>query len=211
MENKPITKKWWFWLIVAAGVVFWAFTWISALNGLSETTTTSANMTPAAVDPKEETPEQESKPEQEPEEMTTEDRLTAIIDSLGFDYSNLAIVPISEGYKISYNYDSGAWDETGLISGCLSDYINLCKEAYQMDDINKIELYVFCKMTDARGNEDYQKAFAISMPKENYDKYDWDNIKGAKGKYDVINEDCDLLDIHEGIKKNIDLNNIIYF
>lgn len=189
-EKKPIYKKWWFWVIII-------FVVIPILFG-------NRNKTQKQEVP----PESVEEASQEP--ATTEEKITVIIDSLKFKYSDLQIYDNSPIVKITLHYDETSWDETRFCSDCLTDYINLCKQAYEIDGINKVEYYVFCNFIDSKGNENSEKAFVICMPKDNFDTYNWDNMKYKTGSYSQIESDCEQLGIHAGIKKNVDFNEVYY-
>lgn len=194
MEKKPVYKKWWFWAIIILVLG-------SLLFGGKDN-----NKTPS-TDP-EPTAEASQEVSQEPE--TTESKFTAIIDSLKFKYSDLQIYDNGSSVKISLHYDSSSWDETHFCSDCLTDYINLCQQGYEIPGIDKIEYYVFVDFQDAKGNEKSEKGFAICMTKKNYETYTWENMEYKEGSYSQIESDCELLDIHLGIKKNVDFNKVYY-
>lgn len=186
-QKKPVYKKWWFWVIIA--LVFLALV--------------SGNK-------KESAPEASHEESQEQTSDSTEGKITAIIDSLKFKYSDLKVYDNGNSVKISLHYDDSSWDETHLCSNCLTDYINLCAQGYEIEGIEKIEYYVFVTFQDAKGNETSEKGFAICMPKKNYNTYTWKNMEYKENSFSQIEADCDLLDIHAGIKKNVDINKVYY-
>jgi len=157
--------------------------------------------------PAEEQPAEESQPE------TTEDKIKSIVDAQNFKYSDYRYVtnPDDSGdISITLHYDEASWNETGFIVSCLSDYINICRDAYTLDGITEIEYYVYCDFTDTKGNVSSQKAFAISMKKENFDTYNWDNLKGNSKAYSQIESDCEFLDIHAGIRSQVNFDKVFY-
>ena len=193
-QKKPIYKKWWFWVLIVL--------LIPILNPNKKQS--SPDVTPAPEASVEATTEDIQEPQ------TTEDKITAIIDSLNFKYSDLKIYDNGSSVKISLHYDEEAWDVTRLCSNCLTDYINLCKQAYEIEGIDKIEYFAFVNMIDPKGNEISEKGFAICMAKANYSTYTWDNLKFVEGSYDQIESDCEFLDIHAGIKKDVDFSKVYY-
>lgn len=196
-DKKPVYKKWWFWVLLTFLIFLIvpvkqpATTEISAPEASSEASS-------------------EATPEAPEEPQTTEEKLTAIIDSLNFKYSDLKIYQNEGSVKISLHYDDDSWDETKFCSDCLTDYINLCAQAYQIEGIDNVQYFVFCKLIDSRGNEVSEKGFAMSMLKDKYEAYDWDNIEFVAGSYSQIEADSEYIDIHEGIKKNVDFNKMYY-
>ena len=188
MEKKPFYKKWWFWVLV---VIF--FLIMGNMN--------TGNKTPEPV--------VENPPEVVEEPQTEADQLTTIVDSLNFKYSDLNITEGSTT-KISLHYDKELWDETRFCQSCLTDYINICKQAYEMDGIDKVEYYVYVDMTDSKGNSTSEKGFAICMTKDVFNTYNWDNLKFMPDSYNQISTDCEFIDIHAGIKKNVDFSKVFY-
>ena len=191
MEKKrPFYKRWYFWVVIVI--------WFIVLANIGK-----KNSAPAQVT----APEPEVQAEAD---ESIEDQITTAIDSLNFNYSDLKVIEGMESLKVSLHYDDTAWDETRLVSNCLTDYVNLCTDLYSRDGITKVEYYVFCDLTDTRGNKVTEKAFAMCMTKENFDKYTWDNIKFTEGTYSQIESDSEYIDIHAGIKKNVDFNKVYY-
>lgn len=197
-QKKPFYKRWWFWVLV--------FFFLLVMGNLN-----TGKKAPAATTPNKEDPQEVMEAPQESEEpQTIEAQITSIIDSLHFKYSDLQIQDNGSSIKISLHYDQDSWDETRFCSDCLTDYINLCKEAYNIDGIDKVEYYIFVNMIDARGNENSQKGFAICMEKDVFNTYNWDNLKFMPDSYKQISSDCELFDIHAGIAKNVDFSKVFY-
>jgi hypothetical protein len=194
-KTRPFYKRWYFWIAIVI--------WFIVLANLGK-----KNNVPAQVVSPEATEEVSVEAPQEPD--TTEGKITAIIDSLNFKYSDLKIYVNGSSVKISLHYDKESWDETTFCSNCLTDYINLCSEAYQISGIERIEYYVFCDLVDNRGNATSQKGFAMCMLKEKYNAYTWKNMEFISGSYSQIEADSEYIDIHAGIKKNVDFEKMYY-
>ena len=146
---------------------------------------------------------------------STIDTLTTIFDNLNIKYEGLSIYKEVRDddmniYDVTYDFTDTVWDETALVNTVLTDYVNFCKQAYTLDGIDATEFYVFVSMTDTRGNSERQKAMVISMPKEAFDKYNWDAIKFMPGSYETIASDCTEFDIHAGIRKNVNFSKVYY-
>lgn len=186
--KKPFYKKWWFWVF--------AFLFMLVMGNLN-----TGNKTKDAPEPKAEA--------ETVAPQTVEDQLTTIIDSLHFKYSDLEIITGSTT-KISLHYDKESWDETRFCQSCLTDYINLCKQAYALDGIDKVEYYVFVNLTDPKGNETSEKGFSICMSKDVFNTYNWDNLEYVTDSYNQIASDCEFIDIHAGIEKNVDFSKVFY-
>ena len=189
-QEKPFYKKWWFWVLV-----FFFFV-------------ACANMNTKKTAPTESAPVAEATTQEEPQEE--KDPITAIIDEQGFSYSDLDVIQTDSGLmKISLHYDDTSWDETDFCRECMSDYINICSKAYQIEGIEKVEYYVFVDLMDAKGNESKGKGFSMSMTKSVFDTYNWENIKYNPDSYKQIESDADIY-IHPGIKAKVNFDKMYY-
>lgn len=193
-QKKPFYKKWWFWVLV------FFFFLACASSNVQKTKTTET--TPVA----EATTQEEPKEEPQEEEK---DPITAIIDEQGFSYSDLDVIQNNGIVKISLHYDDTSWDETDFCRECMSDYINICSKAYQIEGIEKVEYYVFVDLMDAKGNESKGKGFSMCMTKSVFDTYNWENIKYNPDSYKQIESDADIY-IHPGIKSQVDFSKMFY-
>lgn len=192
-QKKPFYKKWWFWLLV--------FLFLLVMGNMNTQKTAPAETTPVA----------EATTQEEPQETSQEkDPITAIIDEQGFSYSDLDVVQTDSGLvKISLHYDDTSWDETDFCRECMSDYINICSKAYQIEGIEKVEYYVFVDLMDAKGNESSAKGFSMEMFKSTFNTYNWENIKYNPDSYKQIESDADIY-IHPGIKAKVNFDKMYY-
>lgn len=192
-SKKPFYKRWWFWLLI-----FFFFVALTNLNAQKNKKTGSA---PDSAPVAETTTQEDPKEEKDP--------ITAIIDEEGFSYSDLDIIQNGGLVKISLHFDDTSWDETSFCRECLSDYVNICSKAYQIEGIETVEYYVFVDLMDAKGNESKAKGFSMSMPKSIYTTYNWENIKYNSGSYKQIEADSEIY-IHPGIKQAVDFSKMYY-
>lgn len=205
-EKKLIYKKWWFWVLVIL-VIGMIGNAVDPKKPKEEASTAASSLEETKEESKEEPPVEENEPQ------TTEEKIAAIVDAQHFKYSDYRFVtsPNDDGnISITLHYDDASWNETGFVVSCLTDYINICKEAYTIEGITKVEYYVFCDFTDVKGNPKTEKGFAICMIKENFETYNWDNIKGRSDAYPQIEKDCEYIDIHAGIRKNVNFDKVFY-
>ena len=196
--KKPIYKKWWFWLLV--------FLFLLVMGNLNTTTKTEAPT-------QEEQPPIEEKTASETKELSLIDQVTAIVEDPSIGATDVKVVqgvPDADRFKITFTPKDSSWDDTGFVSDCLSDYIDICSKAYQLDGVNKIELYVFVDFIDSKGNVNQEKGFSMCMPKKNFDTYTWENLKYTKGIYNTLINDCELWTVHAGIEKNVNYDDVRY-
>lgn len=193
-QKKPFYKKWWFWVLV-----FFFFLACASSNVQKTKTTETAPVAEATT---------QEEPKEEPQEEG-KDPITAIIDEQGFSYSDLDVIQNNGLVKISLHYDDTSWDETDFCRECMSDYINICSKAYQIEGIEKVEYSVFVDLMDAKGNESKDKGFSMSMTKSVFDTYNWENIKYNPSSYKQIESDADIY-IHPGIKAKVNFDKMYY-
>lgn len=193
--KKPFYKRWWFCVL--------AFLFLLAMGNMN--TKSKSQVT-------EQEPIQEDTV-QEVKELSLTDQLTAIVEDPSIGATDVKVVqgvPDADRFKITFTPKDSSWDDTGFVSDCLSDYIDICSKAYQLDGVNKIELYVFVDFIDPKGNVDQEKGFSMCMPKKNFDTYTWENLKYTKGIYNTLINDCELWTVHAGIEKNVNYDDVMY-
>lgn len=172
--------------------------------------TATATAEPTAAPTTEPTPE----PTPVTYEATTES-LTALFDSVyENEYQDFAIlVDAEEGGSglcmISYKATGSYWDENALVTECVNTYIDFCRTAYTIDGITTVDMTVSVPMVDDRGNENTETGVEISMAKDVFALYNWDNVTGSV--MDQMERDCSIFYIHPGILKNVDDDDIIYY
>lgn len=196
--KKPFYKKWWFWAIV----VLFFLVMGNSNTGKKTTPEESKEVVEEVVEAPEEV-----------KELTTKDQLAAIIEDLGIKHEDLKIVqgtPDNDRFNISYTSTATVWDETDFVSSSLSDYVDICSKAYQIDGVNSIQLFVYVGMTDAKGNKKTEKGFDMCMPKDVFNTFNWENLKYQQGKYSVIKSESEFLDIHLGISNKVDFDKVMY-
>ena len=193
--KKPFYKRWWFWVL--------AFLFLLVMGNMN--TKSKPQVT-------EQEPIQEDTI-QEVKELSLTDQVTAIVEDPSIGATDVKVVqgvPDADRFKITFTPKNSSWDDTDFVSDCLSDYIDICSKAYQLDGVNKIELYVFVDFTDSKGNVNQEKGFSMCMPKKNFDTYTWENLKYTKGIYNTLINDCELWTVHAGIEKNVNYDDVMY-
>ena len=216
MKNTDsIYKKWWFWILALIAFIFvliFLFIGSAVVAAILETFGVSfSNSSNDVAHPI--TQEIQEIQENEKIEKTTLDKLYDNFRSLNIKHSDLHIYqddPDNPQYIIRYSANNSFWDENDFIIDCISNYVKLCNEPYLSNEADKIEMIVYCDLTDARGNKNEAKAFDICMLKDSYKKYDWNNLQYFLVNYDLLTSDCETLYIHPGIKKNVKFDKLYY-
>lgn len=135
-------------------------------------------------------------------------QLEQIFSISGIKGTDLKIVPAQGGYDVQFTHDFTFWDETDFVNRALGSYVAFCKTAYEKTSATGITFWIYGKMTDQRGNENTYNFFSMSMPKETFLSYQWDNIAGVNGIYEQIKSDCTVLDIYAGIRAKMETDKI---
>lgn len=130
------------------------------------------------------------------------------------DYGNLLITDISNGeYIIQYEYTRTLWNENDLVSHCISDYINYCVEAYQLDTVNNISFAIFVPLSavDEKGNktENMNHVISIQMKESAFNTFVWTNLEYTN-IYDIFTKNCDNFYLAPEIGKYVNTSEIIY-
>lgn len=112
--------------------------------------------------------------------------------------------------KVKFKNASSAWDETSFTREQLTAYIDFCKTAYSVGEINEVIWQSLVDMTDARGNEKTETGITIDMKKDKFSQYDWDNMSYKSGTFTQIENDCDIFNVHAGIAKNVSYDKVFY-
>lgn len=113
-----------------------------------------------------------------------------IIETTGWEGDDLTGHATATGiYKVVFRNEETVWDETDLISKMFSHYVNVCRKAYENEGINGIEFNIFGDVKDSRGNVANEHVMDISMPKNTFLLYDWDNL--FELNYEQIEKDCE--------------------
>ena len=122
-------------------------------------------------------------------------------------------VDLSENGKtctVNFKNASSSWDETVFTRDQLTAYVDFCKTAYSVGKINEVIWQSSVDMTDARGNTNTETGITISMNKDAFDKYDWENMSYRSGTFSQIEADCDIFNLHAGIAKNVNYDKVFY-
>lgn len=169
----------------------------------TETTQTSTEATTEA------TTEAATEP-QTPEQQVINAFKDAAHDSS--DYTAVEAVELLDSdpttYRVDCTFIGSVWDETDFMSIVMSDYINMYRKVYAEYGYG-CALYVRTEMTDARGNTDTIYVVKMQMAPDIFALYNWSELEN-RHIYDIVSEDCEIFDIHAGILKNVETEDVLY-
>lgn len=132
-------------------------------------------------------------------------------DTLSVKCDNLAVSydDINACFSVSYLPTGDTWNETTFVQKCFSDYISYCKESYVIDGVTNIQFIISTNLEDSYGNIERKEVVQFRMNKDNFDKYDFDNLE-YENIYDSFSSGCEFFWIHPGILDKIKTDKIIY-
>ncbi len=146
------------------------------------------------------TPSVDPSPAKEPEKTLFEkltDEFNQIYDNK--DITLTQIIDESEHpdiIKISADDNVTYWNDNDFINTMFSRYIDYCRVVYDKYDVTRVDMFIRSEVMDKKGNIGKAYVFKISMPKDNFITYNWENLSGSKLNWDDIEKDCYGLEIN---------------
>lgn len=183
-EKKPIYKKWWFWVIII--IIIGA---IGSLTETNNTINTSSNV-------------ENNSNNDIVQESTVERKIKDILKNK----QDINIVQEDNNMTVTYKTDTPL-TYNSLLNEVLSFYVKIGKEIYTQSEIEVFNFIVNGTVTDQYGTESIDKLIEISMPKENFQKYNWENLE-YKPIYNSFIKDTEIFYILFSIRKELDLDKI---
>jgi hypothetical protein len=113
-----------------------------------------------------------------PKEESTIDRLWKALDTSIGTRAGLN-VEYSEGSKTAkLTYTIGtAWDENALVRAAYAAFVKFGAEAFKIDGVDAITVNLRTYLQDSYGNKSPEDVVIITMPKTEFEKYDWNSLK----------------------------------
>ena len=130
------------------------------------------------------------------------------INGYGSDKKSVTVTLDASGNaSVSYTATNPT-NEEYLIDNCVSNYINFSRKAYKYDNVTVTTFDVKTSMVDSYGKESNDVIFSIQMTKDNFEKYNWDNL--YDGILESMEPNCTVFYIYPGILNKIDTSKIFY-
>lgn len=147
----------------------------------------------------------EKKPKVDPS-APMKDQLATIFELTGIEAENVKVVPSTEGgHDVTFDFKYSVLNETDFISKSIGAYAKYCDLVYKETDISGINFYIYGEMMDQKGNTNNEKMFVMSMPKETFQTYNWENMENKLVVFDLIEGDCKELYIAPGVRNRAEL------
>lgn len=152
----------------------------------------------------------EAEPETESSLAPSETSLSAVVEKLdGVKPENVSVTLNDGVCEVSYTDTETHWNEGRMIGEEMSAFINFCREAFTLEDLNEVKWSVSVELTDSRGNASVDEVVKIDMLRDAFLLYDWDNLSG-KRIYEQFAADCVNFWVRPSIANRASVNDIYY-
>ena len=111
-----------------------------------------------------------------------------------------------ECFIIFYLPPDRPWDETAFVRKEMSNYIDYCTKAYEIDGVNNVLFNISAQMLDRYGEESNEVVMRLWMRKENFEKFNWGSLEYIS-VYDNFKLDSEMFVVE---LKNVDTEDVFY-
>lgn len=141
--------------------------------------------------------------------LTLEGKLQQIINKVLSDQKDVKVNYDKETQIATVTYGEGSefFDEKGMVQGAITVLVEVGQKAFKFDGINELGIVVRNKFTDSYGKENIEDAVRLFMTKEEFQKFDWNNLKYHPIYY-PISRSASVFIIHPAILKNIKIDDL---
>lgn len=157
---------------------------------------------PVVAETKSETPSEPTKP------LTTIDKLWVALDKS---------IKTRTDYDIKYDETTKTamlifspkdfWDENSVVRGAYSTLVKYGRESFQIDGVNSLTVDYKLEFTDRYGKKLTDDAIIITMGKDEFDKFDWDNLK-YQSVYNQIKSSASKYYVHPAVESKLDYSKL---
>ncbi len=99
------------------------------------------------------------------------------------------------------------WDENSVVKGAYSTLVKYGKEVFQIDGVNSLTVNYKLEFTDRYGKKSTDDAVIITMSKDEFSKYDWDNLK-YQPVYNQIKSSASKYYVHPALESKLDYSKL---
>lgn len=200
VKQKPFYKKWWFWFIVVVIII------ACAAAGTNDNQDSSVSNSSNQV---------ESSESQKTENIDHDTIIRTLEENFykSPEIFNRIIIPEVEDLEIRYNEDNDCYIVSYVITNAyglatlfvrenISDYIDFCRLAYDIDNVNHIRVEIRGEgyLEDSSKMEDL---VYFETSKKDFQAIDWETYE-YEPVYDVISQCCNEFYIHKEILDNVE-------
>lgn len=126
------------------------------------------------------------KKEEEPKALSLMDKLWLAVDN-GLGSRKGIDVTYGDKTKTAYiTYtDTNFWDETDAVRNTYTKLVKYGKKAFEINEVNEISITIITGIRDFYGNTTNEDVVVISMTKDSFNKFNWEELKGTNVKYQM--------------------------
>lgn len=99
------------------------------------------------------------------------------------------------------------WDENSLVRGAYSLLVKYGKEAFKLEGVDLLTVKYKTEFTDGYGKKGIEDAIIITMSKEEFNKFEWENLKMLP-VYKQIEGSALKYYIHPAVKNNLNYDKL---
>ena len=116
----------------------------------------------------------------------------------------------ADNVTIQYLATESYWDSTDFVRTAFSHYVNICSQAYEHEDAIEIYFQVKAEVTDSNGWPAAKTLIYLLMPIENFEQYNWAELKNINLNYKDFQKHCKTFSIQSPIEYDFDVNKFYY-
>jgi len=143
------------------------------------------------------------KKDEEPKELTLMDKLWLAVDN---GIGSREGIDITYGDKTKTAYvtytDTNFWDETDAVRNAYTKLIKYSKKAFEIKEVNEVSITIITGIKDFYGNTNNEDVVVISMTKDSFNKFNWEELKGTNVKNQMENGSSYYF-IHPALKSGL--------
>jgi hypothetical protein len=99
------------------------------------------------------------------------------------------------------------WDENSVVRGAYSMLVKYGRESFQIDGVNSLTVNYKLEFTDKYGKKTTDDAIMITMSKEEFNKFEWDNLK-LQSVYNQIKSASSKYYVHPALESKLDYSKL---
>jgi len=103
---------------------------------------------------------------------------------------------------ITWGEGSDFFDEKLMIQGAINVFVEIGLKAFKLDGVKNLVVATRTNFTDSYGKNVVEDAVRLSMTRDEFQKFDWNNLK-YHPIYNSFNKSATEFYIHPGIFKNL--------
>lgn len=187
-QNKPIYKKWWFWVLIVLVI----FAIIPGKKQASSVETTTSEASSEATSENASASDSLNEPNKDP-------LLSYFTEATGIKEAE--VTEKDDYIEIVYTLTDLPYDYTDYVSKGLTHFVKTAKLIYSNTDCDMLRM-------DMKSDDSIVTSFIIT--RENFNSIDWSALAYTEGIYDQVKDKFQKFYVESMLMKNVDTNKIMY-